>query len=372
MGDFPYNIDDVLSLLGITHNNNKDIRTKCPLCNRRNLTINRVTEKFACYSCDGFSGRGGTALYSHINGCDTKTAYSEIMNYIGGNTAVKRERTPVVVEEENPIASVKTRHTAYSIMLSHLSLSDRHKKDLLKRGFLEKEIERLGYKTAVSQLPNEKTDNRIFEIPKDIMKRGLSLCGIPAFYKAKSKDLWLLCANKSGILVPYRSRNALIQGFQNRKNTEELDEGEDKYGWLSSNNMNMGTKSLAYIHYACDFTKNTQGEIEPVLGESVCLTEGAMKGDLFHAITGFPTICVAGVNSLTELDEELEYLKSRGVKYILIAYDMDYETNPKVAKAVETLKAKIESHGLNWQRILWDSKWKGIDDYYAYHERGIK
>ena len=97
-----------------------------------------------------------------------------------------------------------------------------------------------------------------------------------------------------------------------------------------------------------------------------------MKGDLFHAITGFPAICVAGVNSLSELDDELVYLKERGIKYILIGYDMDYETKPQVARAVESLKAKIESHGLSWQRILWNSTYKGIDDYYAFKYRNIK
>ena len=367
--DFPFSIDDVMSLLGITFPNHKDVRVVCPICKTKNLTINRQTETFACYKCGDTKGRSGTALYSKIYGVDNKTAYNEIMQALNKSGTV-REIKPIEFEKEQELASVGNRHIAYSTLLSNLSLSDRDSDDLYKRGFLPDEVKKLEYKSAIAK--SEKADARIFEIPKEILKKGISLLGIPYFYKSKNKDLWILNVGKNGILVPYRNRNALIQGFQLRKHNEELGEKEEKYSWVSSRDKNCGTASKSYIHYACDFEK-VNGTYQPVLkSNSVLLTEGAMKGDLFHAITKFPAICVAGVNALSELDEELDYLKSRDIEYILIGYDMDYEKNEKVAKAVESLKSKIENHGLKWQRILWDSTFKGIDDYYAFKERNIK
>lgn len=372
MADFPYNMDDCLRLLGVSHNNSKNIRVKCPVCGRKDFTVNRENEKFSCYHCD-LKGRSATSLYAQVHHIDNSSAYKEIIEALNCNGNVRSTPKPAVTyEEDTPIADIRSRHIAYSIMLSHLSLSKRDTDDLLKRGFLIEEIKKLGYKSAIGN-DNESTDSRIFKIPKEIIARGINPFGIPPFFKAKDKDIWVLSTYKNGILVPYKSRNNLLQGFQLRKHNEELAEGEKKYSWVSSVNKHMGTASKSYIHYACDFAKNEKNYYEPILnGDSILLTEGAMKGDLFHCITGFPAICVAGVNSLSELDAELDYLKSRGIKYILIAYDMDYETKPKVATAVETLKNKIENHGLSWQRILWDNTWKGIDDYYAFHERGIK
>ncbi|MCL2841465.1 MAG: DUF3854 domain-containing protein [Defluviitaleaceae bacterium] len=49
------------------------------------------------------------------------------------------------------------------------------------------------------------------------------------------------------------------------------------------------------------------------------------------------------------------------------AFDMDKYTNLHVAKAVENLKEKAITHGIEMKSVTWENKdLKGIDDYFLW------
>ena len=106
-----------------------------------------------------------------------------------------------------------------------------------------------------------------------------------------------------------------------------------------------------------------------------------MKADLVHAFTGKPVISVAGVNSTTYLEQTLSYLKKLGITGICHAYDMDYQSNEKVAKQLQKTKEIIIAAGMEYKMLTWQTSvpvdgqerelLKGLDDYLAYIKKGI-
>lgn len=106
------------------------------------------------------------------------------------------------------------------------------------------------------------------------------------------------------------------------------------------------------------------------MDKTIYLTEGAMKADIAHYLTDYklPFIAVAGVNAFTKLEEELLRLKAYGVEKVVNMYDMDYLTNPNVQKALVRTREIVQNCGLRYQRYVWNTEYKGIDDYLKYRK----
>lgn len=134
----------------------------------------------------------------------------------------------------------------------------------------------------------------------------------------------------------------------------------------------------------------------------VYITEGSLKGNITHELSGNSMLCTAGVNQYKYLKEVLVQLKERGVTYVFEAYDMDKLLKPickvdysedcqactkrqrdggcykKQRKLVNIQKGCMHVYdicqeiGLTCTRLVWDvdqeGYWienvKGIDDYY--------
>jgi hypothetical protein len=334
----------------------------CPKCGKMAFEANDI--KGHCFKC-GFGGNYIT-YYAVACGISTKEATKRIAASTGGTTTFTYTPTE---EPEEPIADISVRDKAYRTLLSNLSLSKKHIADLKARGLDEDTIKNLGYKSFY--LGPQKA--RV-EITEKIINSGASIDGVPGFYlnqdtKSGFYGKYILCWRKQGILVPYIDCEGNVQGFQVRKDNEKLEKDEDgklenKYDWISSKGKKKGCGSRAYVHFACDFygdfkTKKKQ----PVLAKEMIITEGAMKADIAHALTGLPIIAVPGVETLLELDSVLDYLKANGVEEIMNGFDMDYMTNPNVQRAQEKLEAMVNSKGLKYSRLVWDENYKGIDDY---------
>jgi len=393
MESFPFTLGEVLQLLQINFTSKQNARIKCPFCSGKkivkDLGINFDSEIFHCFSC-GVSGRGGTQFYAYHQNLTTQEAYKEIMASLGLNneTAPKiRERvvTPKEVIIEAPTAPADVLNKTNRNLLDELPLLDCDKELLLARGFKEFEIFALGYKSYPSGDPNSLI-REYFNIPKKLIAKGCKLSGVPGFYKTSNKKVWTMVWRKAGILVPYVSYENKILGFQLRKHDSELDynaetgEKENKYSCISSVGKNEGAKLVTSVHYACDFEwdKETRS-FSPIIPNGVIgITEGAMKADLYHCITGNPLVAIPGVGVLCALKSELIRLKKeKGVHTVAILHDMDYLTNPNVKKDIDKLYQLIDEVGLKVVRPTWETMLngqdvlKGIDDYYAYHERNI-
>ncbi|WP_300775497.1 DNA primase, partial [uncultured Acetatifactor sp.] len=215
----------------------------------------------------------------------------------------KKMIAPKEPEIENaPPAPDAVRHKTYSMFFSMLVLADTHRQNLLGRGFTEQQIEENGYKSTP-----------VFgfkKLTRKLLEAGCTVKGVPGFYQDRDGEWTIHFSNKSsGFLVPVRNMDHMIVGAQIR-----LDHPYDgrKYIWLSSTNFHMGTSSGSPVHLA-----GSPGE------KTIFITEGPLKGDLAHALSGRTFGCVPGANQYANLPPFLQAMKLMGTEAVYEAYDMD-------------------------------------------------
>ena len=374
-----YSMKDVLSLLqqdgyfreGIPSGG--EYRCSCPICGRgkkidKSFCVDLDIERYHCFKCD-FKGRFSQNLYAEVLNIDRASANKEIMSRLGidAKTAFpKRERrieAPVAsIDSEAEIAPIDLRDKVYRTTLKALSLSDKHKKDLLNRGLTEREISELGYKT----FPGDDV-KAVWAIVDALKAKGLEPEGCAGFYKTKNKNLWF-CKNpkKDVIMVKYMTFDNKLSGFQLRRNNEDLREGDEKYLWWSSKKENHGSRPAGMIHYAVDF-EHKDGHYQPKVFEGasgekyMCITEGAMKGDIAHMISGKPFICLPGVSITKDLEADLEKLRGIGVTTFIMCYDIDQIMNLNVLRHQKRLAEMLVDKGFKVKNgSIWDLTYKTV------------
>lgn len=319
---------------------------QCPCCDdnpsKKHLNINLKKDVFRCPKC-GVSG-GVLDLYALFSGVARDKAYRTLadrLNPMGMNADARPKRKPLPKQtfvEEYPITDIETRHATYSALLSKLSLANDHRQNLANRGLTEDEINRLGYKTTPLI--------GLQMLAKQLRAEGYYLSGVPGFYKTET-DLWTFISEKRGILIPVRDPNGLIQGLQIRRD----DVQRRKFRWVSSAEKKDGCRAEGWTHFV--------GE----MSSTVILTEGPMKADVIHALSGLTVLAVPGVNTLTQLKIALDVLKERGLKKVMTAFDMDFSLNKNVQMGFNNLLSLLNDMGLKYGTYLWDTRYKGLDDY---------
>jgi len=312
--DFPFNIRDVAYLLNlyIRHKSAVSWDADCPFCGGKGkLNLNLKKNVFRCNRC-GENG-GMLVLYGRVYGVDNKTAKEEIEDTLNRHErSLSYEMKQKTIQKDAPeivnaqLASIEDRNRTYSMLLSMLVLADAHKENLLKRGLTEAQIEQNGYKST--PLFGFK------KLTKRLLDAGCQVEGVPGFYQEEGE--WTLHFSKktAGYLVPYRDMQGRIQGMQIRLN-QPFD--GCKYMWMSSVNFHMGVSSGSPVHLA--------GELGATV---VYITEGGLKGDVAHALSGETFGCIAGVNLYANLPEFLKMMKQHGTKYVYEAYDMEKLLEP--------------------------------------------
>ena len=371
-----YTAAEVLSLLGIPVTGTQT-RCRCPICKREGRFYMRTDGKKntgLCFSCPS-SQMSHIRYYGMTRGLSDKEAHKEILRLLGvKNYSANRQPTVVVqTEKQTPIADIEQRNAVYQEVISFLGLSERHISDMKKRGLTEEEIKKLGYASY--------DKSRAMDLSNHLRNRGYQLEGIPGFYERNQMYTakWFL----PGILVPYKDECNRIQGLQLRVNNEELQREngklKDKCRWFSSATMKNGCGCKTWYHFATDFCIDFSSWTQvPVIPKGILyLTEGGMKADIIHALSGRPVIAIPGVGTTTELKKLFEsgFLQEQGVKKIVNLFDMDYITNKNVAKASEQLKILIEKY-FDYERETWESEidnhvLKGFDDFLAYMLRDL-
>lgn len=317
-----------------------EVEASCPFCGdhgagKHHLSLNTDTDQYRCNLC-GAKGNSVT-LYASLKGVSNKQAYQELKH--GGNVyPIPRQPTPQNTERQ-PLP-LEARHAAYSDMLEHLTLLDKHGENLLGRGLSEERIRRNQYRS----MPETEQGRRL--LASLLRSQGHELLGLPGF-RTYYGD-WTM-SGPNGFLIPVRNEDGLIQGLKIRLDDEAVP--NRKYRWFSSRDMTGGTRSYSWVHITGDTTK-----------KRAYLTEGPLKGDVASFLAKDALfVCIGGVNALGGLKDTIRDL---GVTEVVEAMDMDQMTNPQVRKAVLALRREVQSiRGLKYMKYIWNPVYKGVDDY---------
>jgi len=335
---------DVAKRLGIRilrRASNDEYIARCPFCGdsenpeHGHLYLNISKNVYYCVRCG--EGGGAVDLYAKMTNIDTREAYKDLMEENITSPVLKEK---VQKRKDNPVAPIDIRNKVYRAFLNKLVLEPHHRKQLLKRGLSwEMTVNNL-YKS----LPEEPEQRQ--RICKELIKEGYNLKGIPGFYQREEegRKYWDFVDYK-GFLIPVKDVQGRIQGFQIR--LDEVEKGR-KYVWFSSRDKLNGTPAHAW--------QGVHGEPSEV----IIITEGPLKADVAHYLSGVTFVSVPGVTAVKGIEVVLRQL---GAKKVYIAFDMDILTNPAVQKAKTKLKEKLLKAGLKVQTKTWNPDYKGIDDY---------
>jgi len=343
-----FHMRDVIPLLPLPYppNDRSSYYVPCPCCDKegggkeKHLNIDLVKDVFRCPRC-GWNG-GIFDLYALYTNTPRAEVRNEIIRNLSGNHIKGRHipKSVTITHEttESPVAGIEMRDAVYTILLFMLTLDPDHMRNLQSRGLTEQDINGNVYRTT--PVIGEKT------LAKQLLEIGLSLAGVPGFYTDVSGD-WTLVASKRGIMVPVRDSQGRIQGIQIRRDYTE----KRKYRWLSSSGMKDGRGAEGWIHMAGPVSK------------SILLTEGPMKADIIHCLTGLSVLAVPGVNSLKYLEKTLAELIEQGVRQVMTAFDMDFLRNAYVQDGYSELVNRISRMGIEYGTYLWRPDLNGLDDY---------
>lgn len=358
--DFPFGIMDVVELLHlrIRRPSPQGVYVDCPICNdkRGKMHVNRQNDTWRCNYCDESGGM--LSLYARLHNMSTSEAYREIrdamLNGVGlSDYAVQYPDKPKPETiEEAPIADIEVRNNTYSALLSMLTLSKDHREHLQTvRGLSDEQIEKLGYKSTPPFYMCRSLANRLIE-------RGCTLDGVPGFYQKDGQ--WTIASSTytAGILIPARTRQGYISGFQIRldvplKNEDDPpDKMGAKYIWFSSVGKPKGTSSGSPAHYVGD----------PDAGV-VYVTEGLLKSDIAHYLMNRSFAATAGVNNMAQLELLLKELAENGTHTIIETEDMDKYRNEAASKGALKLYELAKKYGMVCRGLNWNPNYKGVDDW---------
>ena len=358
--DFPFDITDVAELLHlrIRRPSPQGFYVDCPICNdkRGKMHINTQTDTWRCNYCDESGGM--LALYAKVHSISTSAAYREISDALlnGVNLsdhAVKYPDKPKETPAEAaPVADIAVRHKTYTALLAMLTLSKEHRAHLQTvRGLPDEQIERLGYKSMPPFYMCRSLANRL-------LQNGHQLDGVPGFYQKDGQ--WTIASSTytAGIMIPARTRQGLISGFQIRldvplKNEDDPPEKDGaKYIWFSSSSKNMGVTSGSPVH----FIGNPSARV-------VYVIEGLLKADISHCLTNRTFAAIAGANNTSQLDTLFALLAQNGTEEIIEAHDMDKYSNQMTSNGASKIYLMARKNGMACRRLTWNPNYKGFDDW---------
>ncbi len=358
--DFPFDIEAVVQLIGLNIRRvcQGGVYTDCPFCGdkRGKLKVNYIKNVWRCNYCN--ESGGILQLYAKSRGISTREAYRDICDALQNGLVLARQalvndgkaRKPENIESERVDPHVI--HATYSALLDLLKLTKSHREHLRAvRGLSDDEIDRLGFKST----PPFYLCNTLAE---RLIGLGYTVSGVPGFYQRNGKWTVNFSSFTDGILLPAKDPDGKISGFQIRLDVPikyERDTGEKtgtKYVWFSSSGKMGGCSPGSPIHFIGDSNAQT-----------VYVTEGVLKADISHCLTGRTFAAIAGANNLTPLDALFRRLSANGTRLIIEAHDMDKYRNNMVDKGAAAISRLAKKYGMDCKRLTWNPNYKGFDDW---------
>lgn len=352
--DMRLNILNVASLCGINDVEREGYRytATCPFCGAKrghfyltpvDMTNTNYKNVYRCVKC-GSSG-SHIKLYAELHNCSNKEAFKEILGVKAISDVENKMKKVEKFYEKSivPMADITSKDKTYKKLISLLSISFEHRKNLLNRGLSLEQIKENGYVTLPS--------SRVLKgkICIKLQELGLDLKGVPGFYLDKYNKYTFWTPKEGGFLVPVRDIYGRIQGCQIRKNGINV---KKKYPWFSSGYMEGGCQSTGFFHVKWNKKHSS---------EKVFITEGPLKATIASILSDVTSLAVPGVGTYKGCADVLNEMKS---KTIFLAYDMDKYSNEKVMEHQHNLYIYLKKSGFNDVKISeWNPKFKGIDDY---------
>lgn len=400
MHDFPFDFTDICEINYLRPvSRGKIENTDCPFCGAKGkLNINNKPGKLVarCNKC-GWNG-GMLKFHAELNGlANNKDAKRDIEQKLSLDPSSQeyQERSAFVkskaeeAKEKEVTLSLEERNRLYSHMGGLLHLDEDHLKDLKKRGLSDDFIEARGYKT----LPTDWQSR--YSLARRMLTDGYNVRNLPGFYMDNHGDFTLKKFIR-GYLIPIRSLNGQIEGYQIRKDNDKIryrthkdkagnvildDNGKPKmypdmkFYTLSSPKEPEGGVMHSVCHYAGGYIwdEDRQDLVPIIKKNSIKFTEGPLKADIYYFLTGEPILGNLGVNNINQLKKMLLRIKEYypNIDTVEDCYDMDYIENSNVDNAVAATKKMIEELGFKYVRRTWNPKWKGIDDFALAYKKGI-
>ena len=332
----------------------------CPICGDRRgkmgLYLNLNT--WRCWHC-GESG-GMLPLYGRVHGISNSEAYREICDTLAIDGFAEERRAPAYqIKEPSPKDAPSDKapdqeiHRTLTALLSLLTLTPAHREHLRTvRGLTDDDIDGFGFKsTPPSRLCRTLTER--------LIKQGCRVQGVPGFY-VNDYGKWTVkfYTRTSGIVIPLRGADGLLHGLQIRLDhpIRDKDDPPDKEGAkylpLTSTGKNQGVSAGTPVHFIGDPHARV-----------VYVTEGALKADIAHALTGRTFVATVGANNSNGLDELFAFLHRNGTEEIIEAEDMDKYRNAGVNRGAAEIYRLARKNGMTCRRLNWNPNYKGIDDW---------
>ena len=360
--NFPYNILDVITDLQIPvrQNNGTTMDVDCPFCTVNNHNghtgkgkLNVVIHKNYAHCCRCDFGGGMLEIYSKVKNCSLEVANKEMREFVKtpSYSVVKMQTeeafdTAMISGNNNGCrASDYDIDRTYRKFLSLCFLSDKHRENLKKRGLTDKQISHYGFKTV----PTHREQHR--KILSNLILNDYTLKGVPGFFIDKFGNWnFNLFRFAEGFLIPMVNAKGKCLGLQVRLDNPPKDKG--KYIWLSSSYKDSGVSSGSPYHIT-----------NAPKTDTLFLTEGGLKANIAHSLSGETFMAVAGVTQLKKMPQYLSEMKELGIKRIVDCFDSDCAYNEQVEKARQKLMRIVISCGMSYSRLSWNENFKGIDDY---------
>ena len=152
----------------------EEVEASCPFCSdhgpgKYHLSLNTVKDQYRCNLC-GAHGNS-VSLYARVTGTSYKEAYLELTK---DSKVYPMPSQPVPQTQERQPRALEERHAVYSEMLSFLTLSERHRENLLERGLSDERIAQNGYRS----MPETPEQRRLLA---KLVGASYELLGIPGF-----------------------------------------------------------------------------------------------------------------------------------------------------------------------------------------------
>lgn len=260
--------------------------------------------------------------------------------YFNGGQKVERVERPLPRYEvpETPLAHLELRHNVYSALLEVMTLSDAHEAHMLQERKIPAD-KLCNFGTLWEDPDHRKSMTKIIEDVFDLI-------GVPGFYRYWGD--WTI-AGFPGILIPYKTIDGRIQGFQVRRDGEV----KQKYVWLSTppDKYPQGTRSGTFSHFA-------NAGRQP----DVFICEGALKAEVTACNAGVFCIGLPGIN-IPDMSEIVSSFGRGTLPRFILCPDSDFRANYHVYVRWESILRSLSELTTEIRVATWDPEaGKGIDD----------